>query len=603
MAGAGGSGQEAARPRADMFGPSPLVAALGLFVLPLIWWAPLGIVAPIAAIGLGLLLLRYWLAPRVLAPGPVRAISVRATLWLMLAGALLAAGSFVLDAGASLRIAIAAFVVTRSLLLFPAARSSLIWLAGAHVAASLLSGIAVGAAAAPSVVLISVAALLCDLARLSRVSASQSGGVATEVQESSAPSREANDASADKDRPHAEAATVDAAPGTETAGAAIPKTEGSQPASVSQERNEALDIVRSAAALAATFVAGLLLIVQTPSAPLATRSVAPQSDAPSQAEIDAEWRARFPWAFPELPRSETVETLPAECTRADHYERIELHALLEPPHEDAGGWTSVAAQFERPPVELAPAEAADTVFGEPCSNDARTRVIDGARVGVADGLEFSVGETPIVVGAVYQLTTEHGPVLLARAWSNESGIVLLLSDVSEEARIIAISNRSAFDRGGRLFTVEGAGGQLWYGALSEDAHSASAVDIIDVSGDAPHNTGNIVAWGASTCGQTLGDPLYPAEENCVENPAWAYWLVDARYSSEAHDRVDVIWNVRRQIGHPGEPATYEEPFDELMHGAYERRADGWRLMRLAGPELNGLQAQLTPFESEGVVQQ
>jgi hypothetical protein len=61
--------------------------------------------------------------------------------------------------------------------------------------------------------------------------------------------------------------------------------------------------------------------------------------------------------------------------------------------------------------------------------------------------------------------------------------------------------------------------------------------------------------------------------------------------------------VRRQFGEAGEPATYEAPFDELMQGVYERHAGGWRLTRLAGPELNGLQAQLTPIGSDAIVQQ
>ena len=612
MAGAGGSDQKAARPRADVFAPSPLVAALGLFLLPVTWWAPIGIVAPLAAIGFGLLLLRFWLAP-VKAPAPPRAAPVNATLWLLLAGVAIAVTAFVLDAGASLRIAVAAFIVSRALLLFPAARDSLIWLAGAHVAASLLSGIAMGTGAALSVVLISGAALLCDLARWSRLNVSQSGAVAAEGQ-SGAVAAEGqqprvtkvaeNDATADKAPTAPATAPADAALATEAADAAIPTTEVAETAASPRDRDEAIGIVRGAAALAATFIAGLLLIVQTPSAPLATRSVAPESDAPSEAEIDAEWRARFPWAFPELPRSDTAELLPVECARAEYFDRIELHALLEPQHEDVGGWTSVAAQFERPPIELAPADAANAVFGAPCSNDDRLRLMDGARIGVPDGLGFAIRETPVVVGAVHQLSTASGPLLLARAWSNERGIILLIAGgVNDNTRIIAISNRSAFDRGGRLFAIEGASSQLWYGALSEDAHSASAVDIIDVSTDTPQNTGSIVAWGASTCGQTLGDPLYPAEENCVEEPAWAYWLVGARYSSEAHDRIEVIWNARRQFGEPGEPATYEEPFDELMHGVYERHDGGWRLTRLIGPELNGLQAQLTPATPDAVVPQ
>ncbi len=604
MAGAGGSDQNAASQRAGLFAPSPLVVALGLFLLPLTWWAPISIVVPLAAIGFALLLLRNWLEPRVQAPAPARAAHVNAMLWLLFAGAAVALAGFVLDAGASLRIAVAAFVVSRALLLFPAARASLIWLAGAHVAASLLSGIAMGADAALSVVLISVAALLCDLARWSRVNVSQSDAVATEGQESSVADRAENDATADKDQSAPATVPANAAPETEASDAATPTTEVAASAAAPRERHEAFDIVRGAAALAATFVAGLLLIVQTPSAPLATRSVAPESDAPSEAEIDGEWRARFPWAFPALRGTDTAELLPAECARAEYYERIELHALLEPQHEGAGGWTSVAAQFERPLIEATAADTADAVFGAQCSSDARLRVMDGARIGVPDGLGFAVGETPVVVGAVHQLSTERGPLLLARAWSNESGIILLIAEgVSADARIFAISNRSALDRGGRLFAIEGADAQLWYGALSEDAHSASAVDIIDVSGDTPVNTGNIVAWGASTCGQTLGDPLYSAEENCVEQPAWAYWLVQARYSSEARDRIEVIWNVRRQFGEAGEPATYEAPFDELMQGVYERHAGGWRLTRLAGPELNGLQAQLTPIGSDAIVQQ
>ncbi len=278
--------------------------------------------------------------------------------------------------------------------------------------------------------------------------------------------------------------------------------------------------------------------------------------------------------------------------------------LLEPEQEDGGGWTSVAGQFERPSLDAAPATAAEALFGAPCSNDARLRVMGGDRIIIPGGLGFSLGATPVVVGAVHQLETARGLFLIARAYSDESGIILLIAEgVTADARIIAISNRAAFDRGGRLFAVEGGGTQLWYGAFSEDAHSASAIDIIDISADVLQNTGRISAWGASTCGQTLGDPLYPAEENCVEQPAWAYWLVEARYSTQTRDRIEVIWNVRRQFGEEGEPATYEEPFDELMHGAYERYEGGWRLTRLTGPELNGLQAQLTTAMPDAVVQQ
>ncbi len=610
-------------PPAGLFAPSPLIAALGLFLLPLTWWAPIGIAAPLAAIGFVLLLLRYFVAPHVQSPAPVRAPYSKAVLWMLLAGAAIAGAAFILDAGASLRIAVAAFVVTRALLLFPAARASLIWLAAAHVAASFLSGIALGAGAALSVALISVAALLLDLARWSHQNIRQSASPVTPE----APPGVADDAdgaTVAHDQPVAE--TTSAGPAspaeiareasdteaanrtseTEPPGAADKTTEPAAPTPAPQKRNEAIDIVRGAAALAATFVAGLLLIVQTPSAPLATRSMAPETQAPSEEEIDTEWRTRFPWAFPDLPRPDTRDRdlIFSECERAQHYDEIELHALLEPQHEDAGGWTSVAAQFERPALEAAPADAAETVFGAPCSNDARLRVMDGAKISVPESLDFTIGEAPVVVGAVHQLSTARGPLLLARAWSNESGIILLIAtSIASDARVIAISNRSAYERGGRLFAIEGAVAQLWYGALSEDAHSASAVDIIDVSADTPQNTGSITAWGASTCGQTLGDPLYPAEENCVEAPAWAYWLVEARYSSEERNRIEVIWNVRRQFGEAGEPATYEAAFDELMHGAYERHEGGWRLTRFAGPELNGLQAQLTPVGSDSVVQQ
>ncbi len=609
--------EEGASRRRDIFAPSPVTAVLGLFLLPLTWWAPLGIVAPLALMAFAALFLGSLLAPRVQAQAATNRASPRVTQWLLLAASALVVTAFVLDASASLRISIAAFVVSRSLLLFPAARISLSWLIGAHAAASLLSGIALGADTALCLSLITIAALLLDLTR-STYAALIEKNVASEGELQSASAEAASVTEAPQpdstEAVEIEAGDKDAAV-AEMPAPSAPAVTGDAEGAVEQPaalpaRNEPISIVRATAALAAAFVAGLLLIVQTPSAPLATRSIAPEAEpAPSEAEIDTEWRERFPWAFPELlrpqlPTSDDGAFLSAECERSAYYEQIELHVLLEPEHEDGGGWTSVAGQFERPSLDAAPATAAEAVFGAPCSNDARLRVTDGDRIIIPDGLGFSLGETPIVVGAVHQLETARGPFLIARAYSDESGIILLIAEgVTADARIIAISNRAAFDRGGRLFAVEGGGTQLWYGALSEDAHSASAIDIIDISADALQNTGRISAWGASTCGQTLGDPLYPAEENCVEQPAWAYWLVEARYSTQARDRVEVIWNVRRQFGEEGEPATYEEPFDELMHGAYERYEGGWRLTRLTGPELNGLQAQLATAIPDAVVQQ
>lgn len=254
-------------------------------------------------------------------------------------------------------------------------------------------------------------------------------------------------------------------------------------------------------------------------------------------------------------------------------------------------WTPAIQHFATPPLNSATSQAADHAFGHSCPNNANVRVLTADRVLPSPGYRAEEHDGLFVVGAIHALDLPDGRrLLLARAWRDDgdpapSHLLMAWAQQNEEEpspKVWLVSSKGVMGVAGMVFTPaqQPLGGyHLWYGAMGPDGgFSASSADIIDVSGSAPRNTGPIPIWGASTCGQVPGDLLEPAEPNCAEGPAWAFWLTDFQYAPGGADEVMLTWKVRRQFGEPGEPATYDHAFEETMRGRFVLGGGHWRFV-------------------------
>jgi hypothetical protein len=227
------------------------------------------------------------------------------------------------------------------------------------------------------------------------------------------------------------------------------------------------------------------------------------------------------------------------------------------------------------------------VFGIECRDAPNVRTLRTDQLRAAEGFYGHLPSGEIMtIGAVHALDLPDGRrLLLARGWTDEgdaapSHLLMTWDNVPETRWLVA--SKGSMGVGGVLFEParQPSGGyHLWYGAMSPDGErSMSSADIIDVTGREPHSTGPITVWAASTCGQVPGDLLYPAEANCTQEPAWSFWLTDFEYAPGGADEVTLTWRVRRQFGEAGEPATYDEPFEDTVRGRFVLTAGRWRFM-------------------------
>jgi hypothetical protein len=548
-------------------------AAIAIFLLPIVWWAGPVWVALAALLAAYLLLIRFRSILRHSsdAEGSEPKLDIEPHTAAALIGASAIALIAVLVALPEpilvLRVAISTFLASRLVALFPAAKRSLAWLIGGNLAAALLAVAALGSDTFLNCFLFQCVWFTLDLA-VQDVLTKTGSSTGTAPQGDDPPSEIPEDKLPDGHL------RVD------------------------------VKALLGAGGLITVLIASLLVVEALGPLGEFEQELADSGGTRQQSaeSIDEEWAARFPGVFGRThAESRAAAPMDPICTNAERLDRYGLHTLAAPASigvPQADGWGTVAGQFSAIPLMPASDREANSLFGASCDNDHNLRRLEASRLAIADGYVGNFDRhSTVAVGAVHALQLPDGRrLLLARASDGAGYTALLLAWADSDAfrRPWIVSTRGTEGMGGVLFGPDQQpqnAYHLWYGALSEDGWlSASAVDIIDVSGDAPLNTGLVAAWGASTCGQVLGDPLYPAEQNCVEQPAWAFWLTGFEYITNSE--IDVTWNVRRQFGHAGEPATYDDPFDAVMRGRYERTSAGWRLVEVDAPALDGLEQQL-----------
>lgn len=608
-----------------------VVAIFAAIAFPLIWLGPPLLVALGAVIGLAALFLTTGASPHATdtpesepattnapespAPPQLRSNTAphrSATAIVAVGLALMALISGIEDPVLSVKVALSSLLVSRALLvLVPARLGELARAAIAHGGALVAAALMVEPSGVLTCVLWQTVWLAVDFSRVRFVSpphaiADSADARADANDTVAAPESAPSPAVRESDEGAVQAQIAPSDPLPEPANDA--RVEGAGETRVepdvadqSSRRAQPLNFAQSAGALAAALAIIALIsigLVETIMPPVRQQT----ASAPLEPVFQELWN-QSPWT--DRQRAYDVQREPPPvygsrawaCAEAPALEARGLHTLTAHASPDAGAkadddWTPAVLNFETPPLAVASQRAANGVFGAPCTDDGNARVLDAGQARAAPGYRAEANaDGLIVVGAVYALDLPDGrQLLLARGWSDNGDpapSLLLMAraaenDGGETPTVWIVSSKGSMGVAGVLFAPADqplGGYHLWYGAMGADgALSASSADIIDVSGSAPRNTGAIPIWGASTCGQVPGDLLEPAEPNCTEEPAWAFWLTEFAYAPGGADEVTLTWRVRRQFGEAGEPATYDEAFEETMRGRFVMTGGRWRFM-------------------------
>lgn len=489
----------------------------------------------------------------------------------------------------STKVALSSLLVSRVLLVaLPSRLGELTRLTIAHGGALIAAALMVEPTHVLTCVLWQTVWLAVDFSRVRFVAPAQAA-----AETSVAAANDAQDAPQNATAP---AETITAAPANDS-GAQEDGEAQTGPAPATPPRRS-LSLVQAGGAAAAALAIAFLIsvgIVQT----IAPAPPQQSADASPQPDFDELWN-QSPWidrqrAAATPPPPPVFGSLEWACAQAAALEARGLHTLtahgasIRDDNANAD-WAPAIQNFDAPPLQPASSQSANRVFGSACPGDANVRVVASERVRAASGYRTEdASDDLFVVGAIHALDLPDGrQLLVARAWRDTgdpapSHLLMAWAQQDENSRSPAIwivSSKGSMGVAGVLFAPQTqplGGYHLWYGAMGADgALSASSADIIDVSGSSPRNTGPIPIWGASTCGQVPGDLLEPAEPNCAEQPAWAFWLTDFQYAPGGADEVMLTWRVRRQFGEAGEPAVHEEAFEETMHGRFVMSGGHWR---------------------------
>ena len=609
-----------------------VVAIFAAIAFPLIWWGPPLLVALGAAIGLAALFLIAGGSPPAAgapnsepanldAPAAPASPQLRsntaphrsATAIAAVGLAIMALVSGIEDPVLSVKVALSSLLVSRALLvLVPSRLGELSRVAIAHSGALVAAALMVEPSGVVTSILWQTVWLAVDFSNVRFVSppqtiadgaatAADAHDVAVAAPTSTPPpaSTEADGAAAlaqDGSSDPLPAPANDTQPGAGMEGSVAPA-----PATETSRRAQPLDLAQSAGALAAALAIIALIsigLVQTIAPPVRQQA----ADASPEPNFEELWN-QYPWIDRQRAYDAQREPPPIygsrawACAEVPALEARGLHTLTAHASADAGAnaddyWTPAVLNFDTPPLVAASQRAANQVFGAPCTDAGNARVLAADRVRAAPGYRAQENAAGlVVVGAVYALDLPDGrQLLLARGWSDNGDpapSLLLMSwaaesDTAQTPSVWLVSSKGSMGVAGALFAPaeQPLGGyHLWYGGMNpEGASSFSSADIIDVSGSTPRNTGAIPVWGASLCGQVVGDLLSSAEPDCVEQPAWAFWLTDFQYAADGADEVMVTWRVRQQFGEAGEHTRYEEAFEDTMRGRYVLGGRGWRFM-------------------------
>jgi hypothetical protein len=596
--------------RIPTFKKADIVLVLAALAFPLIWWGP----PLLVVLGAAFCLAALFAASAARSPEPESkpAVSppVEASSPHSIAAAIIAASlalmaflSGISEPVLAAKIALSSLLVSRALFLIDLARfGELARLAMPHAGALLATLIMVEPANVLTCVLWQLAWLAVDGSRLRIVAApaapaeaaSGASPVASVAEASVADSIE-NPASAAAPPAAAVAETAES-PAAETIAPAPSSEPSAVPPTAAQSRpRHPAGFLEWAGAWAASLVVVFLIsyaLVET-IAPPADREVVDREEPEFTPEFGNLWR-QAPWRDSPAPPP-PYGSREWACAQAERLAEHGLHTLTAGVNEQSEDWWPAVQHFTAPALATAPDEIADRVFGMECRAAPNVRTMRTNQLRAAQGFYGHLPSGEIMtIGAVHALDLPDGRrLLLARGWTDEGDAApthLLMAwstgnTTGETPWLVA--SKGSTGVGGVLFEParQPLGGyHLWYGAMSPDGErSMSSADIIDVSGSVPRSTGPITIWGASTCGQVPGDLLYPAEENCTQQPAWSFWLTDFEYAPGGADEVTLTWRVRRQFGEAGEPATYDEPFEDTMRGRFVLTAGRWRFMDGEGP--------------------
>lgn len=577
---------------------STIVFALA--ALPVIWWGPAIIVAGIGLLSLvGVIagLVNKWPAPRS-GRSAEEILSDNAqhigAMAVAIAFAALAVQHGVSTPALSVKVALTSLLLSRVLpTLLPSTMGAVRLFTLSHLVALLATLILAGAIAAPLCLLWQAVWFAADVSRITFVH------IPSEA--AKAPPRE----------PPAPETAAPPAPEPSAAQAPTPASNDEAPTPAPQPAPiRKLIFANVARALAASAVIAAMFFVAT-----YQQRVAATPDR-EEAALGEKWWNAAPWTAPSQqrppPPAPAYGTREWACAEFAADPDDALHTLTAQetwPDDFDAGWAPAVMRLPVPEMTLASAREANAAFGAPCEGTPEVRVLPIERLRAAPGFRAELPDEPFAaIGRVFAIELSDGRrVLVARGHIGRSAVAgyLLMSWASNASGGEAwIVSHRASENGlpGVLLAPADqplGGDHLWFAAMGADGlASVASADIIDMSGAAPRNTGALPIWGASICGQTPGDLLYPAEEGCFEHPAWAFWLTDFSYAPGGSDEVIVTWQIRRQFGRAGPPAAYGEPFEDTARGRFVHGSGRWRFVDGEGDLISDREFRLALSEAE-----